>query len=179
MFVAADDESEFRILGLELCDFLIHPHMQMGQPDDNVDALCVEPLDYSPRHPHIVAIHGQVVTIVATVRCMQCQRKDTDSFVTVLISKCVLQRRVSFVIAGQKTVIVAKPVESRYMNSVDQVLWHPRVRFVIANCHVQGSEIVQVIERLDHLLAVPEPALERWIEKVTGMQDADVPALFL
>ena len=89
------------------------------------------------------------------------------------------ESRIRTWIAGIEAEIVANPGEFRSVERCSERLRPARVELVITRHHVKRCNSIHEVHRIDHLLATPELALERRIEKVAAMQYANIPPLGL
>jgi len=177
--MTADDESQRRMFGLERRDPLVLPEVQVRHADDEIGALRLECPDRALGDGQVIVIDLQVIARVAAVFAVQRQREQADRLAIVHERDTAPEDAIRRRVTRSKGVIVAKPVEPRGMQRIDEVIRGPRVEFVITRDGIERRQPIEEIHGVDHLQAVPELALERGIQEVAAMQDADVAALAL
>ncbi len=131
-------------------------------------------LDDSFGNPEIILVDRDIGAIVTAVIGMCGQRKNSDRLVAMLERERCTQGFVRCRITGCETVVVSEPVEVGSRDGIDEMLRCSPIEFVITRDDVHRRQGIHVIECLNHLLSVPELALERRVEKITAVQNSYV-----
>ena len=93
--------------------------------------------------------------------------------------KCSQKFRICRIVAGLENVVIAEPVKTRGFDRIDEIrrVLIVDVELVIAGNKIDRGNSIDNIQRLDHLIAMPDLAFERRRKKVPAVQHAHIPAL--
>jgi hypothetical protein len=160
MFMPADDESELRVLHLEARELDVLPHVQVRNTNDEIDVASLEHLHGLFGNSRIVGIVLQVVSLIAPIDRVQCQREHTDGFVARFKHELGFEGAIDIRCPRFENVVVSEPVELRRSHRGHQLIRTAPIEFMVSGDHEHRRDRVHEIEGVDDLQSVPELALE-------------------